>query len=244
MITKIAMKQIYKCIIIDDEKVDRKILESHLKRIPNLELINSFDNPIDALTVLNEAIIDILFLDVEMPEMTGIEFLKTLKVIPQTILISAHAEYSLSAFEVGVTDYLQKPFSFDRFLKAVSRAIEMVQLRTKNDNKSGINDEFVFLKSGRELLKFNLHEILYVEALASFSKVYTSSEKYVLISESISELQNKFSINHFMRIHKSYLVAKSKVVGISAKQIILENIKIPLGLSYREEVEKTLSFEN
>jgi DNA-binding LytR/AlgR family response regulator len=244
MIAEIAMKQIYKCIIIDDEKVDRKILESHLKRIPNLELINSFDSPIDALMVLNEAVVDILFLDVEMPEMTGIEFLKTLKVIPQTILISAHAEYSLSAFDVGVTDYLQKPFGFDRFLKAVSRAIEMIQLRTKYDNKSAINDEFVFLKSGRELLKFNLHEILYVEALASFSKVYTSSEKYVLISESISELQNKFSVNHFMRIHKSYLVAKSKVVGISAKQIILENIKIPLGLSYREEVEKTLSFEN
>ncbi|MDZ7899665.1 MAG: LytTR family DNA-binding domain-containing protein [Arcicella sp.] len=237
------MKQVYRCVIIDDEKVDRKILKSHLKKIPNLELVNSFDSPINALTVLNEASIDILFLDVEMPEMTGIEFLKALKIIPQTILISAHAEYSLGAFEVGVTDYLQKPYGFERFLKAVNRAMEMVQLRARYDVKSTVSEEFIFLKSGRELLKFNVDEILYVEALASFSKVYTSSEKYTLISESISELQNKFPSNYFLRIHKSYLVAKNKIVGISTKQIILENIKIPMGLSYREEVEKVLSFK-
>ena len=239
------MQQNYKCVIVDDDKVDRKILESHLKRIPNLALVDSFSNPVKALSLLHEGIIDILFLDVEMPEMTGIEFLKTLKIIPQTILVSAHAEYSLDAFEVGVTDYLQKPYSFDRFLKAVSRAVEMIQLRGKSSEKpSTLNEEFVFLKSGRELLKFNLHEVLYIEALASFSKIYTSTEKYVLISESIAELQNKFPQDYLIRVHKSYLVSKSKVVGISPKQIILENIKIPLGLSYRSEVEKILSFEN
>ena len=239
------MQQIYKCIIIDDDKVDRKILESHLKRIPNLELINSFSNPMEALPTLHENSVDILFLDVEMPEMTGIEFLKNLKIVPQTILISAHAHYSLEAFEVGVTDYLQKPFGFDRFLKSVSRALEMVQLRSKtNEKHDGVFQEFVFLKSGRELLKFNLHDIIYVEALASFSKVYTSAEKYTLISESISELQNKFSEEHFIRTHKSYLVSKNKVTGISSKQISLDNIKIPLGLSYRKGVEDILSFEN
>ena len=239
------MQQTYKCIIIDDNKVDRKILESHLKRIPNLELVGSFTNPTEALMKFHENTIDILFLDVEMPEMTGIEFLKTLKNIPQTILISAHAHYSLEAFEVGVTDYLQKPFGFDRFMKAVSRALEMVQLRSKtNENNDAIATEFTFLKSGRELLKFNLNDIIYVEALASFTKVYTSIEKYTLISESISELQNKFPENYFIRTHKSYLVAKNKVTGISPKQIILENIKIPLGLSYRKGVEETLSFEN
>ena len=239
------MQQVYKCIIIEDDKVDRKILESHLKRIPNLELVGSFANPKEALIKFHENTIDILFLDVEMPEMTGIEFLKTLKTIPQTILISAHAQYSLEAFEVGVTDYLQKPFGFDRFLKAVSRALEMVQLRSKtNEKNDSVNQEFVFLKSGRELLKFNLYDIIYVEALASFTKVYTSVEKYTLISESISELQNKFPENYFIRTHKSYLVAKNRVTGISPKQIILENIKIPLGLSYRKGVEETLSFEN
>jgi DNA-binding LytR/AlgR family response regulator len=237
------MQKNYKCIVIDDEKVDRKILESHIKRIPNLELVDSFTNPTEALPILQENDIDLLFLDIRMPEISGIDFLKTLKSLPQTILISAHTEYSMDAFEVGVTDYLLKPFGFDRFLKAVSRAIDLIQLRSRRDNKSAIHEEFIFLKSGRDLLKFNLQDILYVEALASFSKIYTSSEKYTLISESISELQNKFQSNEFIRIHKSYLVAKNKVTGISTKQIILDEIKIPMGLSYREEVERVLSFE-
>lgn len=239
------MQQNYICVIVDDNEVDRKILESHLKRIPNLILINSFSNPIEALSLLHRGIIDILFIDIETPKLAGIEFLKALKIMPQTILTSAHAEYLLDAFEVGVTDYLQKPYSLNRFLKAVSRVVEMVQLRGKLSEKSVTpNGEFVFLKSGRELLKFNLQDIIYVEALASFTKVFTSLEKYILISESISELQHKFPKNYFIRIHKSYLVSKSKVVGISAKQIILENIKIPLGHSYRGNVEKVLSFEN
>jgi DNA-binding LytR/AlgR family response regulator len=238
------MQKNYKCIIVDDDKIDTKILENHLRRIPNLELINSFPNPIDALSTLEESNIDLLFMDIEMPKISGIDFLKTLKVTPQIILISAHPKYSMDAFEMGVTDYLQKPFGFERFLKAVSRAIEMIQLRARKDNKSAIHEEFTFLKSGRELLKFNLQDILYVEALASFSKVFTSQEKYTLISESISELQNKFQNNEFIRIHKSYLVAKNKVTGISTKQIILDDIKIPMGLSYREEVERVLSFES
>ena len=238
------MLQTYRCIIVDDDRVDRKILESHIKRIPNLELVDSFSNPLEAAAVLHEGIIDILFLDIEMPEMTGIAFLKTLKNIPQTILISAYPEHSLDAFEVGVTDYLQKPFGFDRFLKAVSRALEMVQLRSKTHVVEKIQEKLVFLKSGRDSLKFNLNDIIYVEALASFSKVFITNEKYTLISESITELQNKFPQEDFIRVHKSFLVSKSKIIGLSSKQIILENIKIPLGLSYRKEVEENLSFEN
>jgi DNA-binding LytR/AlgR family response regulator len=238
------MTQIYKCVIIDDNKVDSKILESHIKRVPNLELINSFSNPLTASDLLQTGEVDILFLDIEMPEISGIDFLNALKEMPQTILISAHASYSLEAFEVGVTDYLQKPFGFERFLKAVGRSIEMIQLRTNSLSETATPQQsFIFLKSGRELLKFNLNEIIYVEALASFSKVFTSLEKYTLISESISELQHKLSREHFVRVHKSFLVSKGKIIGISSKQIILDSIKIPLGLSYRKEVEDLLSFE-
>lgn len=231
------MQQIYKCIIIDDDRVDRKISESHIKRIPDLELVNSFSNPLEASDILNEGIVDILFLDIELPEITGIAFLKTLKNIPQTILISAHPEHSLDAFELGVTDYLQKPFGFDRFLKAVGRAMDMIQLRNKNNTIETIQERLIFLKSGRDSLKFNLNEIIYIEALASFSKVFTIHEKYTLVSESITELQNKLPQGEYIRVHKSFLVAKNKVIGISSKQVILENIKIPLGLSYRDEVK-------
>ena len=231
------MQQIYKCIIIDDDRVDRKISEIHIKRIPDLELVNSFSNPLEAADILNEGIVDILFLDIELPEITGIAFLKTLKNIPQTILISAHPEHSLDAFELGVTDYLQKPFGFDRFLKAVGRAMDMIQLRNKNNTIETIQERLIFLKSGRDSLKFNLNEIIYIEALASFSKVFTIHEKYTLVSESITELQNKLPQGEYIRVHKSFLVAKNKVIGISSKQVILENIKIPLGLSYRDEVK-------
>jgi DNA-binding LytR/AlgR family response regulator len=235
------MKNTYSYIIVDDNPIDIKILEGNLSKLPHLKLIETFNNPIDAIPTIHEGLIDILFLDVEMPEISGINLLNSLEKIPQVILISNHTHYSMEAFEIGVTDYIQKPVSFERVLKAVSRAIELINLQDKNVKELvAPKDNFIFLKSGRELLKFNLNEIIYIEALASFTKVYTQG-KTTVISESISELHTKLPPDSFLRIHKSYLVPLNKIIGISTKNVILENHKIPMGLSYRESIEKILA---
>jgi DNA-binding LytR/AlgR family response regulator len=235
------MKNEYKCIIIDDNPIDIKILEVQLSKLPHLKVMETFNNPINAIPTLHSETIDILFLDVEMPEISGINLLNSLEKTPQVILISNHTHYSMDAFEIGVTDYIQKPVSFERILKSVSRAVEAINLQDKNIKElTAPTDNFIFLKSGRELLKFNLNDIIYIEALASFTKVYTQG-KTTVISESISELHTKLPPDSFLRIHKSYLVPLSKIIGISTKNVILENHKIPMGLSYRESIEKILA---
>lgn len=231
----------YKCIIVDDNPIDVRILEGHLSKLPHLKVIETFNNPISAIPTIHSETIDILFLDVEMPGISGINLLNSLEKIPQVILISNHTHYSMDAFEVGVTDFIQKPVSLERLLKAVSRAVDTINLQDKSIKElSAPKDNFIFLKSGRELLKFNINDILYVEALASFTKVYTPG-KTTVISESISELHTKLSPDSFLRIHKSYLAPLNKIIGISTKNVILENHKIPMGLSYRESIEKILA---
>lgn len=235
------MKTSYNYVIIDDNPIDIKILESNLSKLSHLKLVKTFNSPIEAIPTIHEGLIDILFLAVEMPEMTGICLLNSLKKIPQVIFISNHTNYSMEAFEMGVTDYIQKPFRFERILKSVSRAVDNINLQDRNVNELGITkDNNIFLKSGRELLKFNIDDIIYIEALASFTKVYTQA-KTTVVSESISDLHKKLSFDTFLRIHKSYLVPLKRIIGISSKNVILENHKIPLGLSYREKVEKILA---
>ena len=235
------MKETYDYIIIDDNPIDIKILESLLQKLPHLKLINTFNNAIDAISTIHKEHIDVIFLDIEMAEMNGISLLNSLEKIPQVILISNHVNYSMEAFEIGVTDYIQKPITFERLLKSVSRAVETINLEEKNIKELITpKDNFIFLKSGRELLKFNLNDILYVEALASFTKIFTAG-KTTVISESISELHSKLPPDSFLRIHKSYLVPLNKIIGISTKNVIIENHKIPMGLSYRESIEKILA---
>ncbi|MES2518860.1 MAG: LytTR family DNA-binding domain-containing protein [Bacteroidota bacterium] len=235
------MPSTYKYIIIEDNPIDIKILKGHLQKLPHLKLVETFNNPIDAIQTIHSDAIDMIFMDIEMPEMTGIGLLNALEKTPPVILISNHIQYSMQAFELGVTDYIHKPVTFERLLKAVSRAIEFINLQNRNIKELIIpKDNFIFLKAGRELLKFNLNDILYIEALASFTKVFTQ-DKTTVISESISELHAKLPIDSFLRVHKSYLVPLNKIVGISTKNVILENNKIPLGLSYREGIEKILA---
>lgn len=229
--------KIYKSIIIEDDIVEQKILQSHLKKLNHLEIVGIFANPLETIPTLQTGEIDILISDIELPEITGIELIKALTNPPKIIILTSYPNYAVEAFEYGVTDYLLKPYTFERLLKAVNRAIE------KNDPsfKNKVEEKTIFLKSGRESLKFQIDNILYIEALGSFTKVYTE-DKVSIISESISILQEKLT-NDFIRVHKSYLVSKKRIAGISAKNIILNDKKIPLGVSYREVVEKSINID-
>lgn len=224
----------YKCIIIEDDIVEQKILELNLKYLPHVELVQVFTKPSEALPLIHSGVIDLMFVDVELPEISGLDFIKALKNPPQVILTTAHTNFAVDAFEIGVVDYLVKPYQLDRLMKAVSRAIEIIMTSSFSTEKA-----YLFLRAGRELLKFYLVDIIYVEAYGSFTKVHTIN-KVVVISESISALQEKMSQEFFLRVHKSYLVSKTRITGISAKFIIMDKLKIPLGSYYRESVEIAL----
>jgi DNA-binding LytR/AlgR family response regulator len=224
----------YKCIIIEDDIVEQKILELNLKHLVHLELVQIFSKPSDALPLIHSGSIDLMFVDVELPEISGLDLIKALKNPPQAILTTAHPSFAVDAFDIGVVDYLVKPYQFDRLVKAISRAIELV-----NSNPFKSESSYLFLRAGRELLKFYLVDIIYIEAYGSFTKIHTLN-KVVVISESISALQEKMSQDLFIRVHKSYLVSKTRITGISAKFILMDKLKIPLGSFYRENVENAL----
>lgn len=229
----------FKCLLIEDDKNVQDVVSNYAEQLAHIEFIETVPKPLDALPLLHSQTIDILFLNLETQDLSGFDLIKVLEARPQTIVLSSSSDMTLDAFELGVVDYLVKPFTFERFVKAISRASEQIKLR-RSVSKSQKNADFkevVFLKSGRELLKFIVDDIVYIEAMGGYTKVYTN-EKSTVISESISELQSKFSETNFLRVHKSYLVPVRKIIGISARHILLEKAKIPLGISYRDNINK------
>jgi DNA-binding LytR/AlgR family response regulator len=229
----------FKCLLIEDDKIVQDMVSNYAEQLAHIEFIETVSKPLDALPLLHSQTIDILFLNLETNDLNGFDLIKMLEARPQTIVLSSSSDMTLDAFELGVVDYLVKPFTFERFVKAISRASEQIKLR-RSVSKIQKNTDFkevVFLKSGRELLKFMVDDIVYIEAMGGYTKVYTN-EKSTVISESISDLQSKFSETNFLRVHKSYLVPVRKIIGISARHILLEKAKIPLGISYRDNINK------
>lgn len=224
----------YRCLIIEDDEVAQQTLRSFLKRLPHLELMSSFTNPLDALPVLCNNEIDLLFLDMHLPDMDGLDFLSSLNRPPRVILTTADPAYALNAYEAGVTDYLVKPYTFERLLKAVNRAISGVDLSTSVNIPTHI-----FLKTGRESVRVTISEVLYAEAFGPLSKVYTTTAVLV-ISELLTDLHEQLPEGKFIRVHKSYIVASHCISKISPRFICVGQYQIPIGATYRDQVEKLI----
>ncbi len=229
----------FKCLLVEDDKIVQNVVSNYAEQLAHIEFVETVSKSLDALPLLHSHSIDILFLNLEKENLNGFDLIKVLESRPQTIVLSNSVDMTLEAFDLGVVDYLVKPFTFERFVKAISRASEQIKLRRSiSKSQKGVDfREIVFLKSGRELLKFVVDDIVYIEAMGGYTKVYTN-EKSTVISESISDLQSKFSETNFLRVHKSYLVPARKIIGISARHILLEKAKIPLGISYRDNINK------
>jgi len=221
------------CIIADDEPIARQILESYIAEIPNLELIASCKNAFEVMGVLQNQKADILFLDINMPKLSGLSLLKTMQQRPNVIITTAYAEYAVEGFELSVTDYLLKPFSLERFLQAVLKVqkntftqTETIDVNEENTSKS------IFVKSDKKLIKINLDEINHIEAYGNYIKIFT--DKMVLTPQTLSDFLKKLP-NDFLRIHKSYAINFNKLKLIDGNQILLNNdIKLPIGKSYRK----------
>jgi DNA-binding LytR/AlgR family response regulator len=224
----------YRCLIIEDDEVAQQSLRSHLKRLPYLELVSMFTNPLDALPTLYNNEIDLLFLDMHLPGMDGLDFLSSLNRPPRAILTTADPAYALNAYEAGVTDYLVKPYTFERLLKAVNRAISGVELIIPSNIPTHI-----FLKTGRESVRVTISDILYAEAFGALCKVYTTKD-ILIISEFLADLHEQLPVGKFIRVHKSYIVARQCISKISPRFISLGQHQIPIGATYREQVEKLI----
>jgi DNA-binding LytR/AlgR family response regulator len=227
--------KILQCIIADDEPIARQILEKYIEEIPNLELIASCKNAFEVMGILQEKSIDILFLDINMPKLSGLSLLKTLQQKPNVIITTAYAEYAVEGFELSVVDYLLKPFSLERFLQAVLK----VQKKTVKQPEVVLVDKeetetSIFVKSEKKIIKIDFNEIQYIEAYGNYIKVFT--DRMILTSHTLSDFLEKLPSN-FLRIHKSFVINFNNLKLIVGNQIVLQkDVKLPIGKSYRKAV--------
>jgi len=240
------------CIIIDDDKLSRKLIEEFVNRTGGLKLISTYSNAIDAINAFSRDVeIHLIFLDIEMPEMTGMEFLKSLKYQPQIIIISAKDKYALEAFEYDVTDYILKPVSYARYFKAVDKAIN--RFTTKMNGKQPLNNSVnndeegkdeIFIKKNSSLVRIKYEDIIWVEALENYVIINTFADKYT-IHFTMKSIEKKLPALKFKRIHRSYIVNINKISVIEDNSIIVESHEgqkiIPIGKSFKEKLMSDLN---
>lgn len=224
-----------KCIVADDEPIARQIVENYCADIPYLEIIASCKNAFEAMEVMQSNTVDLLFLDINMPKLSGLSLLKTLQNKPEVIITTAYSEYAVEGFELAVTDYLLKPFSLERFLQAVIKVRNKTDVTTETiSTTTEEKQKFIFVKSDKKLIKLNLSEINYIEAYGNYIKIYT--DKMILVSQTLTCFLEKLPRN-FIRIHKSFVVNFDKLKLIDGNQIVLlSEAKLPIGKSYRKSV--------
>jgi DNA-binding LytR/AlgR family response regulator len=232
-----------RCLIVDDEPLAQRVLEKYIADVPYLELAGKCGNAMEAMEVLHHKQTDLVFLDINMPKLSGIDFLKTQKNAPLIVITTAYPEYALEGYELNVLDYLLKPIPFDRFLKAVEKAEESLlsrQLRASQPAQASRDeDPFIFIKSSKKTFKVNLNNILYIEALGDYVKVFTT-DKMIVTYQSLKNIETLLPPKSFPRIHKSYIVSLAKVELIEGNQVKIRDRMIPIGTNYKAEFEKLI----
>jgi DNA-binding LytR/AlgR family response regulator len=228
-------------IIVDDDEIDRLMVLSFVKRFPIFNILGSFESPAKALEKLKDERIDVAFLDIDMPSLSGINFRKKSLEIPACIFITNHPEFAVDSFEVETLDFIVKPLKFERFERAVGRIIEFMELKQKAHLfEVSIGGDTIFIKEGYEQTKIKLHEILYLEALKDYTLLVTSEKRHCILS-SIGNLLKETHFQSFIRIHRSYAVQKQFIEKIGSQNVILfKDISIPIGNSYKENLNLLL----
>ncbi len=236
-----------KCLIVDDEQYARKLLEDYVKRIPDLELAGQCRNSMEAMQKMNQQHIDLLFLDIQMPDLTGIDFLRTLSSKPLVILTTAYQEYALDGYELDVTDYMLKPISFERFLKGVNRAIEQILLKRQAESGAPPVQHgeapgpggYINIKADHKIYKMPHERILFIEGLKEYVIFHTAGRKYIVL-ESLKRLEQVLPAGQFLRVHKSFIVNIHRIDSLYGNLIEIGEHQVPIGKSFAEQVKTSL----
>ena len=221
-----------KCLIVDDEPLAQEVIENYISRIPNLEVVKKCSDAIQAFEVMTKEKIDLIFLDIQMPVIDGLSFLKSVKNIPSVIITTAFPQHALESYDFDVTDYLLKPISFERFLKAVNKILDK---RNNISNTSEQKTDYIFLKVDGKLVKVNFSEIMYVEGMKDYLKVFLK-DKFYVVHQTMKRFEESLPHQQFVRVHKSYIVSLPAVKTIIGNYIEVNDQHIPIGANYKDEL--------
>ena len=234
-----------KCIIVDDEPLARELIRGHIQKLENFEIVGECSNAIKAMETMRNHSIDLMFLDIKMPQISGIEFLKTQKNPPKVIITTAYSQYALDGFELDVVDYLMKPVTFERFFKAINKyfATKTQQdISLVNENEFD-NHAFIYVKENKKIIKIYLREIHFIEGLNEYIRIHTDNSR-VVVKSSLMSIENKLPSELFIRVHKSYIVSIPRIRAFNATTIELENANVRIGRSYKNQVFNALQYKN
>ncbi|PTQ99295.1 LytTR family two component transcriptional regulator [Mucilaginibacter yixingensis] len=243
-----------RCLVVDDEPLALHIIEDYINKIPFLQLVKATTNPIEALTLVQDGGVDLVYLDVQMPELTGIQFLKISNGKAKVILTTAYPQYALEGYELDVIDYLLKPIAFDRFFKSAQKAQGIINPTQKNQQaeapqpipqapQSDFQSDFIFVKTEHKIQKVYLHDIMFIEGLKDYISIFTEEERIITL-QNMKKMEDALPERHFVRVHKSYIVALNKIDSIERSRIFIGDKIIPVGDTYRDQFFKVIEDRN
>ena len=224
-----------RCIAVDDEPLALELLEDNISRVPFLHLVAKCSNAMEAIKVLQQETVDLIFLDIQMPGLTGLQFIQSLSERPMIILITAYEKFALEGFNLDVVDYLLKPISFERFLKAVNKAID----QRKNVQEELATAEYLFLKVDNKFVKVNYTDIVYIEGMKDYLKIFVK-DKLLVVHKTMKAIEDMLPKNKFIRVHKSYIVSLRAVNSIVGNMVEINGKEIPIGANYKEQLIKVV----
>jgi DNA-binding LytR/AlgR family response regulator len=224
-----------KCIAIDDEPLALDILKDHIAKVPDLALLTTFKNAIEAAEYLRNNEVDLLFLDIQMPEVTGIDFFKSLKKPPLVIFTTAYPEYAVEGFELNAIDYLLKPISFERFEKALEKAREYFRFKKGDEvETTELQEDYIYVKANQKLIKLSYDDIFYIEAFADYVKIYTPLKRIVTL-QTMKNMERKLPVDRFVRLHRSFIAGLHHIKAFSGSEVEVNGVKIPIGKNYKDD---------
>ena len=228
------------CIIVDDESIARDIIVSHLSKIDSIEVVATCKNAIEAFNILSSKTVDLIFLDINMPEISGIAFAKSINKDVKIIFTTAYRDYAVEGFDLQAVDYLLKPISFERLVKSVNRYFEVHNSLKQTDVLPDETNTFIFVRADRKMIKIDFDSILYIESYSDYIKIHLDKQDTIITRETISAIEAKLPNNSFLRIHRSFIICLEKIQSFTNEHITINRKALPISRSYKKDVLKTL----
>lgn len=229
-----------RCLAIDDEPLALKQIAGYIQKIPFLKLEATCSNAFEAMEILNSQVVDLMFVDINMPDLNGLDFVKSIEQKPLIIFTTAYSDYAIEGFKVDAIDYLLKPFYFSEFSKAAQKALKQFKLLQKSAEKLDTKDDFLFIKSEYKMVRINFSDILFIEGMKEYVRIHLYGQKPVMSLLSMKSLEEKLPENRFMRVHRSYIVNLEKITTIERFRIVFDTIRIPVSENYKEKFQTFL----